>query len=113
MKSLLETASEVVWLPYNSKVTPIALANNMKRDQRIYLLLTVSENEAVAFNHAGKRIGHLSLEEIIDFNDSFSSFKINTKAPTYAPDDETTYGVGAFFDAGLSAERDKKEDSKK
>ena len=102
--SLTDLASEVSWVPYSSKVTPINLAKNMARDQRIYLLLKISPKgeEYQAFNKAGKKVGILSQEEGREFEESFASFKINTEAPVYSPEDKNVYGIGYFYDSGVS-----------
>jgi hypothetical protein len=100
MTSLQEIASDVLWLPYNSKVVPIDFMKNKARDQRVYLMLTISEDEAILFNKANRRIGFMTVDEIADFNDSFSTFKIKTEAPVGAPDDPSIIGVGHYFDAG-------------
>jgi hypothetical protein len=102
--NLQEIAQEISWFPFSSKVVPIDYLKNKKRDQRIYLLITISENEAIAFNKAGKRIGHLTLEEIAEFNKANAQFKIKTDNETIAPDDSTIVGIGNYFDAGKEKE---------
>lgn len=104
MISLNELASEISWIPYNSKVVPIEIAKNKARDQRVHLMLTVSEDEALLFNFAGKRIGMMTVDEIAEFNDAYSAFKVKTVAPTEAPDEPSLVGVGHFFDAGKERE---------
>ena len=91
------TSSSNSWSIYDSKVTPIEYAKNPKRDMRVYLLVVLNDNEGLLFNKAGKRIGTMVGDEVAEFYDENEHFLIQTKVPTYAPDNNNEYGVGHFY----------------
>lgn len=98
---LTELADDFYWLPYNSKVTPIALAKNKARDDRIYLLLVINDDTSLAFNHEMKKVGILTGDETNEFYDQNERYKIKTEAPIYnLGDPDASSGVGHFYDMG-------------
>lgn len=85
------------WSIYDSKITPIDYAKNPNRDMRVYLLIVLNDNEGLLFNKAGKRIGTMVGDEVAEFYEKYEYALIQTKVPTYAPDNNEEYGVGHFY----------------